>query len=462
MPPFLLPPHQPPPHSGQDLPSIEQYVLSQYNASLHDNSTWHHADAGLAPPPLASFVPAAAMVYTDLETLRGLSRPADYGSGIEYADGILDNLFAGYSDGDVGLQIGLWLGGSSGCRKINAGDWDDRIEDLIDYLSGCSAAKVFLRIGYEFDNPWFGYSDKPAEYVRAFRRVVTAIRKSPCKSKVLSVWHSWAAPKVQPLQSFWPGEQYVDWVGVSIFQQLYPWANDDAHGGVDSDWAGGTLADVEEVLRFAASHGNKPTMIAESTPFGGIDMVSNETREYDLSDPWERWYAPTLELIDKWDVKMWSYIDCDWESQPMWHGVGFGESRVSSNDRVMEMWRDVVVNGGRTTSSRRSSASGGRKFLMAGSMKHCGKGRSSSGESLLGLGRVFDSQEGFLISSRMDGRSRSLLGGAAPLLFCALLGLVIASFVSATWRSGTIPSSRGGDDEEGEGEAAEATPINAK
>ena len=148
----------------------------------------------------------------------------------------------------------------------------------------------------------------------------------------------------------------------------------------------------------------------------------------------------------------------------MWHGVGFGESRVSSNDRVMEMWRDVVVNGGRTTSSRRSSASGGRKFLMAGSMKHCGKGRSSSGESLLGLGRVFDSQEGFLISSRMNDRSGSLLfRGATPLLFCAMLGLVIASFVSATWRSGTIPSSRGGDDEEGEGEATatEVTPINA-
>lgn len=391
---------------------------------------------------MSSFMPAAAMVYTDLETLRGLSRPTDYGSGIEYADGILDNLFAGH---DVGLQIGLWLGGSSGCRKINAGEWDDRIEDLMDYLSGCSATKVFLRIGYEFDNESFGY-DKPDEYVRAFRKLVRAIRKSPIKSKVLSVWHSWGAPKVHPLESFWPGEEYVDWVGVSVFQQLYPWAND--NNGVDSDWAGGTIADVEEVLHFAKRHGNKPTMIAESTPFGGIDMVTNETLAYGLSDPWERWYGPTLELIDKYDIKMWSYIDCDWESQPMWRGVGFGESRVSSNARVMEKWRGLVVNGGHRNR---------RKFLMAGSLKHCGQGSGSS-EPLLGLRKVFDGKA-FLSSPEFEGRERSSPGSVAPLLVCAVLGFVIASFLSfkMTRRheyEGIVPSFT--DDE---ASATETTPI---
>ena len=360
---------------------------------------------------MSSFMPAAAMVYTDLETLRGLSRPTDYGSGIEYADGILDNLFA---RNDVGLQIGLWLGGSSGCQKINAGDWDDQIENLMDYLSGCSASKVFLRIGYEFDNESFGYSDKPNEYVRAFRKLVRAIRKSPCKSKVLSVWHSWGAPKVHSLESFWPGEEYVDWVGVSVFQQLYPWANDNHE--VDSDWAGGTMADVEEVLHFAKSRGNKPTMIAESTPFGGIDMVTDESLAYEKSNPWERWYGPTLELIDKFDIKMWSYIDCDWESQPMWHGVGFGESRVSSNPRVMEKWRDLVVNGGHGNR---------RKFLMAGSMKRCGQGGGSS-ESLLGLRRVFDSKA-FLSSPVIEGRGT--LGRNASLLLCIVIGFILASLL---------------------------------
>jgi hypothetical protein len=42
------------------------------------------------------------MVYTDLENLKGLDQPTDYGSGIEYADGILGSLFPNV---DVGLQV---------------------------------------------------------------------------------------------------------------------------------------------------------------------------------------------------------------------------------------------------------------------------------------------------------------------------------------------------------------------
>jgi hypothetical protein len=51
---------------------------------------------------MSSFAPAAAMVYTDLETLRGLFRPSDYGSGVEYADGIFNSIFP---ESDIGLQV---------------------------------------------------------------------------------------------------------------------------------------------------------------------------------------------------------------------------------------------------------------------------------------------------------------------------------------------------------------------
>mmetsp|Transcript_3791 Transcript_3791/g.10230 ORF Transcript_3791/g.10230 Transcript_3791/m.10230 type:complete len:82 (-) Transcript_3791:1648-1893(-) len=52
--------------------------------------------------PMSSFFPSAVMAYTDLSSLRGLEKPTDYGSGIEYADGVIQNLFSGY---DVGLQV---------------------------------------------------------------------------------------------------------------------------------------------------------------------------------------------------------------------------------------------------------------------------------------------------------------------------------------------------------------------
>ena len=55
--------------------------------------------------PIQSFAPAAAMVYTDLENLKGLIKPTDYGSGVEFADGILNSLFPNI---DAGLQVS-WL-----------------------------------------------------------------------------------------------------------------------------------------------------------------------------------------------------------------------------------------------------------------------------------------------------------------------------------------------------------------
>lgn len=54
------------------------------------------------PKAISGFVPAAAMVYTDLQTLQGLFGPSDYGSGVEYADGILNSIFP---ESDMGLQV---------------------------------------------------------------------------------------------------------------------------------------------------------------------------------------------------------------------------------------------------------------------------------------------------------------------------------------------------------------------
>ena len=97
----------------------------------------------------------------------------------------------------------------------------------------------------------------------------------------------------------------------------------------------------------------QPTMIAESTPFGGIELkqASNVARmfldnnKYD-DDDWERWYGKVLDVINKYDVSMWCYINCDWESEPMWHNVGFGETRLSTNDHVMSRWFEQISNNG--------------------------------------------------------------------------------------------------------------------
>lgn len=94
---------------------------------------------------MSSFAPAAAMFYTDLEKLQGLTTPVDYGSGIEYANGILNSLFP---QTNMGLQIGLWLNGTYGCDMINHGKMEEQLQDLSTYLESNQFSAIFLRIGY--------------------------------------------------------------------------------------------------------------------------------------------------------------------------------------------------------------------------------------------------------------------------------------------------------------------------
>jgi hypothetical protein len=168
------------------------------------------------------------------------------------------------------------------------------------------------------------------------------------------VWHGWAAPRwVNDLEDFYPGDDYVDWVGISIFQQLYPWASQ------TSSFAGGSMHYVKEFLDFAGRHG-KPVMIAESTPFGGVlwDGKSFGAEHSDQhvngsvpSNIWDLWFAPVLDLIESYDIRMWSYINCDWDAQPMWHNIGFGDTRLSTLDYIMTNWREHVLKNPRFVSA---------------------------------------------------------------------------------------------------------------
>lgn len=105
---------------GQDFDSIETYT-SQYGR------------------------PIVYMSYTNLTTLSGVFSPIDYGSGIQYAQGLLD-LQPG-----AALNLGLWLGGLDGLKSIVAGDLDSNILRISEFATSNLDSKIYLRIGYEFD-----------------------------------------------------------------------------------------------------------------------------------------------------------------------------------------------------------------------------------------------------------------------------------------------------------------------
>jgi hypothetical protein len=284
--------------------------------------------------------PHVVMSYASLvnlsHTLTALAVPVDYGAGTQWSSGLLSLL------PNASLQLGLWL--VDLIDSVNDGTMDQDITALADYLSTLDRP-VFLRLGYEFDSVSNHYH--PSSYRKAFRRIVNLFEESEV-SNVAFVWH---ATGEEPrdglaLESWFPGEEYVDWCGLSFFLQPY-----------SCQIPTKCIFPFAETMVSFCKRYSLPVMIAESTPFGGIidddpmpsgEMSVNEAG-YEGSS-WNSWFIPVLEFIEKHEVKMWNYIACDWDRQEMWQrerapGVHWGDTRIEVYRGVKEKWHhDVLEN----------------------------------------------------------------------------------------------------------------------
>lgn len=252
--------------------------------------------------------------------LAGIKTTDDWGDGPR-------NIAMQLSDEDFAnsvLSLGVSMVGYE--RAVAAGDLDYVIDSLGTWLKSLGQRPVFLRIGYEFDGEWNQY-DKDT-YKKAYRRVKERLDKSDVNN-VAYVWQSkgWGS-NVADLQSWYPGDDYVDWCGTSFFNR----------------W------NEIQMFDFARKKG-KPVFIAQATPAISTDDVSitgrtKETRlvKKDQADEaWEQWFKPFFKSIEdnKDVVKAVSYINCNWRSYPMWKdnpAYQNLDSRLHLNPDIAKKW----------------------------------------------------------------------------------------------------------------------------
>ncbi|MBG7606102.1 MAG: hypothetical protein IZT58_15980 [Actinobacteria bacterium] len=211
------------------------------------------------------------------------------------------------------LQSALWMVGKWDIAKKTAeGEYDHVIRDFSTWAKTVNCP-IYLRIGYEFDGPHNEL--EPSEYVTAYKQVVDIIREEDV-SNVAFVWHSYAAPPWEghPLESWYPGDDYVDWVAVSLFGHMY----------------GSDLGpDAKAVFDFAKTH-KKPVMVAESSPVYGI--FDGDLRS------WDTWFVNYFSLAYEKNIKAISFVNVDWtqyrpDVPPDWQNA-----RLQNNETVAEAW----------------------------------------------------------------------------------------------------------------------------
>lgn len=216
-------------------------------------------------------------------------------------------------------------------EKVADGTHDAYINKLADFLLSLEERPVFLRIAYEFDgDPWNHY-DREAT-IKAYKRIVDILRAKGVENTAY-VWQSTGFISGQEhLEGWYPGDDYVDWCGVSFFNR---WKE-------------------IEMFEFARKKG-KPVFIAEATPtisdYGG--KLYGLTKETQLSNPeqaeeaWEKWFIPFFKAIDDNPdvVKAVHYINCHWDSHPMWvnnptfKGI---DARLHLSDSISKRWREIT------------------------------------------------------------------------------------------------------------------------
>jgi len=238
-------------------------------------------------------IPGGTMVYTSIQKMDGLDEPADYGSGPMDGDALLKE----YPNSVI--EVGMYM--VDALKDTIAGTYDDNLKKLAQWIKKADRP-IYLRIGYEFDSPDNHYD--PQQYKQAFRYVVDFLRKEGVHNAAY-VWHSEDTP--HPWMDWYPGDDYVDWFGKTIFR------NED-------------IPVASDFLKLARAHG-KPFMICESSPWymytnrGKIDFLKH-----------------LFQFIKEQKVPIFCYINSDWDKQPMFAGQGWGDARLEVNPEVKDFW----------------------------------------------------------------------------------------------------------------------------
>lgn len=314
---------------GSIEPSIEDMV-SQINVTVDPEFVYDYEQTKFVPPDgktlliigqtveriseyIDNFpnqqIPGGWSAYWGVSEFKGITEPYKNETGSTQNHQMLIDKFP-----NTVVQSAMWMVGKwDVAKKTGKGDYDKVIKKYGAWAKSTNRP-IYLRIGYEFDGPHNEL--EPKKYVRAYRRIVDLLRKEGVNN-IAFVWHSYASKPFNgyKLSAWYPGDDYVDWMGISVF--------DHAYGGADF----GPYCDT--VLNFAKEH-KKPVMIAESNPIKGIEKENVEV--------WDQWFVNFFTFIYSKNIKAVSFINEDWQKLYIPGISHWKDGRLYNNEKISKAW----------------------------------------------------------------------------------------------------------------------------
>ena len=147
------------------------------------------------------------------------------------------------------------------------------------------------------------------------------------ENNIILVWHSYAmnpTHQERDILEWYPGDEYVDWIGLSYFQ-----VTDE---GYHSSTNRARVIDIAE-------RKGKPVMIGEAS------AIRYTARQKTLNGDayWNYWYKPFFDFIESnKQIRAVSIINVNWDSQKQHVVLGWGDSRLNSDEVVLRKWREKL------------------------------------------------------------------------------------------------------------------------
>lgn len=200
--------------------------------------------------------------------------------------------------------------------RIANGEWDNEIIKLAEGIREIDQP-VLIRfmqefIGGQHENDIQG----PESFKDAWIHFVELMKEHGATNAEF-VWHPNKGTH-STLDEWWPGDEYVDWVAISIFSS--------------SDFD-----EAKSHSQYALNKG-KPFLIAESAP------TLNEFADRGTADSgtWHDYFVPYFDLIkeDK-NIKAFFYINIDWSNSSTFE---WPNSRVQENEFILENYKQELLD----------------------------------------------------------------------------------------------------------------------
>ena len=127
-----------------------------------------------------------------------------------------------------GIDAGVPVSLAEGAK----GKYNEHFKKLAENLVACGLGDSILRPGWEFNGGWMPWRVDNAEKATAFaaywRQIVKTMRSVPGAEKLHFCWNPNIGHQAYPADKSWPGDEYVDSIGLDYYddgyiKDSYPW-----------------------------------------------------------------------------------------------------------------------------------------------------------------------------------------------------------------------------------------------